>query len=286
MLGEAALKLTSTVTDQKAAAIFCKGVTAFFLIKLLLARVVLEDIAAHHVFSKPSAFPGKLIYFGASWGVDNITFFTRITLLFLCWVIVVKSNYIMAAITAWLSFSFYLIAFPMANGADQIMISLLIFAIPLSAAPVIRHEIASTIQNGIYNASRLFCRLYVCSIYLISGLDKLESESWRAGDAIMYTGKLRYMVPPGLQGLFPEGETTTLMLSWCIILFELAFPVLVWFRISRMWVLLAGVIFHILIAVFLSLPDFALIMILSYLIFLRDEDYQGVIKLVSRKKDV
>jgi hypothetical protein len=54
--------------------------------------------------------------------------------------------------------------------------------------------------------------------------------------------------------------------------FELLF-VLVWFRPLRVPILITGVLFHLGIWIVMSLPDFALVMMVSYLVFLTDKDY-------------
>jgi hypothetical protein len=59
------------------------------------------------------------------------------------------------------------------------------------------------------------------------------------------------------------------VLAWLTIGFELAFPVLVWFRATRKWILITGIVFHLTIAVMLGLPEFATVMIVSYTLFFR-----------------
>jgi hypothetical protein len=58
------------------------------------------------------------------------------------------------------------------------------------------------------------------------------------------------------------------VIAWFTILFELNFAILIWIKEFRGFVLLIGVVFHLAIAIFLSLPDFGLIMLIAYLPFL------------------
>lgn len=73
-----------------------------------------------------------------------------------------------------------------------------------------------------------------------------------------------------------KGKVTQLVMGWLTIGFELGFVVLVWFKRTRILVLCIGVIFHLVIIVMLTLPDFGVIMILSYLVFMKDSDYRRI----------
>ena len=66
------------------------------------------------------------------------------------------------------------------------------------------------------------------------------------------------------------------------ILFELAFVVLVWFKKTRIPILIIGIFFHLFIWIVMSLPDFATTMIISYILFLKDTDYHRLPARVRR----
>ena len=79
------------------------------------------------------------------------------------------------------------------------------------------------------------------------------------------------MFNPAFAGIF-DNPAVQLILSWLTILFELAFAVLVWFKKTKIPMLVMGIVFHFFIWIVLSLPDFAAVMIVSYIIFLDDAD--------------
>jgi hypothetical protein len=248
---------------------------------MLLSLGVVTDIATYHTFSTPKSGVTALLYSPIGWAIDNVTVFLRLSMVFLGWVLFVRPNYFMSIVVVAIALCFYFISFPVANGSDQVMLSLLLFAIPICAAPeIVRSEKLQVVQTGLYNFSRLFCMIYICSIYFISGLDKIGSESWRSGEAITFVSKLKYMVAPALVDSFPTGEGMKMILS----VFELSFSVLVWLRQTRLWVLLFGIVFHFVIFFVLTLPDFGLIMILSYLIFLNDSDYERFKRFLQIRK--
>jgi hypothetical protein len=277
MLEGFANTLTRPIKDRIAVAVFYKSLVAYFFLKMFLSRSVLTDIAGYHTFSNPRGSISSLLYSPVTWAIDNVTVFLRLSMVFLVWVLFVRPNYFMSLVVAATAMCFYFISYPVANGSDQVMISLLLFAIPLCAAPEItRNEKLMVMQSGLYQFSRAFCMIYICSVYFIAGLDKIASESWRSGEAIAYISKLRYMVAPGFADSFPTNAGVKMTLSWIVIVFELAFSILVWFKQTRRWILLFGVVFHLTIFFILSLSDFGLVMILSYLIFLTDEDYSWI----------
>lgn len=283
MFARLAETLTKPISDRLATAVFYKSLVFYFFLKLLLSRTVIIDIATYHTYSSPRGGIMALLYSPVNWAVDNISVFLRLSLVFLAWVMVVRLNYLMSVMVAAIALCSYLISFPIASGADQVLLSLFLFAVPMCAAPEIKyHEKLQVAQSGLYHFSRLFCMIYICSIYFISGLDKILSESWRSGDAITAVGRLHYMVAPAFRDAFPEGMGVKMFLSWLVIVFELLFPLFVWFRKTRVWLLSIGVIFHLVIFFVLSLPDFGLMMILTYLVFFRDEDYAWIRKVVAR----
>jgi hypothetical protein len=101
------------------------------------------------------------------------------------------------------------------------------------------------------------------------------SETWRTGEAFAYIEHLEFMYNPALQGFFSSPYWNAVV-AWSTILFELLFALLIWNNRMRIPLLLVGTVFHLFIWFSLNLPDFSLIMILSYLIFLRDSDYHRI----------
>ena len=113
---------------------------------------------------------------------------------------------------------------------------------------------------------RLF-QVQLVGIYFFSGFHKLASPDWYRGEALYYafqqTQWLR--VPAGLlEHPLPVGA-----LSYGVLLFELLlFPVLVWMRPTRGPILVAGVAFHVGIALSMKVFVFGEIMPILYSCFL------------------
>ena len=263
-------RLTATFHHEASINVFCKALYFFLVFKIVYywgtPALILEYIPVRET----SSWMSSLILLPARLASTSYLLFALIFLVILTVAIVIRRNYLLAIAIAWFGWNFYIITFPASNGGDYILIMLSFLAIPMCSYPRANDEIIFFMQKVGHNGGLVMCQLQVALIYLISGLDKIESELWRTGDSIQYIDKLSFLVNPNLSHWLLPGDLMPFILSWLVIIFELSFPILVWFREFRPFVLVAGVIFHLCIAIFLSLPDFGLIMIIAYIPFLTD----------------
>jgi hypothetical protein len=163
------------------------------------------------------------------------------------------------------------------DGSDYILLMLLFFIIPLSAFPRMRNEKLYILQKAIYNTALVGCQIQIGLIYFLSGLNKITTRAWQTGEAFKHIAKLDFLINPYVTDYFPDNYLEGFLASWVIILFELLFIFLIWWKESR-WIMLAtGVVMHLFIWIVLSLPDFGIIMIISYLIFLGKEPRQDTV---------
>jgi hypothetical protein len=106
----------------------------------------------------------------------------------------------------------------------------------------------------------------VCLIYLSSGLWKLHAPDWRDGSALHYVLSSNLFqrfpsdVPPSLAFVTAVGNYSTLV--W-----EILFPLLVAWRRTRPWALLAGVGFHLGIWATMEVGPFSWVLVATYLAF-------------------
>lgn len=224
---------------------------------------------------------GKLVLALAFLANYNIDAFYIIAILFLILAFFIRVNYACTSLFFWLTVNLYVVVLPFANGSDLVLFMLAIWCIPMAQVPKLKSEIGQTLQRTALNTSTILCQLMVVFIYLVSGLDKVKSEAWRTGEAFEYIINLNTLYHPAFTGLF-EHPILQGLLSWITIAFELTFVVLVWYKKTRLPILVIGIIFHLFIWIVLSLPDFALIMMISYIIFLKDDDIARLKTFVKR----
>jgi hypothetical protein len=264
--------------DQKqnvfAVSVFCKALVVFVIVKIGMIWTVSSSIVALHKFIPSSLFVVRILFSPAQWASEHLTLFYSFSLVFLVVILFIRWNYINGLVFFLLVINLYRINLPITNGSDYVLFMLAFWAMLMSRWPILKNENGNAPLILLFNISVVLCQLQIVFIYLISGWDKVTSRIWRSGDAIDYITHLDFFFSQPFG--FPNNHFINLSLSWITIAFELAFVSLVWFNRTRKVVLVLGVLFHLIIWFMLSLPDFALIMIISYLIFLKDEDYKSV----------
>ncbi|MGK2949038.1 MAG: HTTM domain-containing protein [Acidimicrobiales bacterium] len=104
--------------------------------------------------------------------------------------------------------------------------------------------------------------------YALSAWAKLRGDTWHDGTALAFALRIedleRFAAP---EWLFEQGVLLNLV-TWAALLFEASFIYLVWQRRWRLWVLGAGVAFHLGIDLFLDIGYFSIAIWLAYLAFL------------------
>lgn len=118
-------------------------------------------------------------------------------------------------------------------------------------------------------------RLIMCQIayiYWFSAIAKLRNPEWLGGFAIAN------VLSSPIYSEWPMRIPTylSLPLSWCTLLFEFSFPVLIWFERWRRKLLVVGVLFHLGIEVTMTIPMFSAIMLTTYALLLNDEDLRAL----------
>ena len=273
--------LVRDFNEPATARLFFRALVLLTFVKILMLWPFSHSVMNHHNITLPRSWFGKIILAPSFLANDNVDIFFAISLVFLVVAFFLRPNYFTTVLFFWLTFNLYIVYLPFANGADLVLFMLALWCIPIATKPAFKSETGSIIQKTCHNAGIILCQLQVIFIYLVSGWDKLNSEAWRSGDAIDYVIHLRNLYNPWFAGMF-EDPGLQMVLSWMTILFELAFVVLVWFKKTRIPILIIGIFFHLFIWIVMSLPDFAITMIISYILFLKDTDYHRLPARVRR----
>jgi hypothetical protein len=266
---------TDDFREPESVRIFFKALVVFALVKMILIWPVCRIILSHHTLSLPASIPGRIFLAPAFLANKYPDMFFVLGISLVLIMLIVRSGMAFRALFFCLTFNLYIIGFPISDGADVVLFMLGFWSIPLVQPRQLKSPIIQLIRTVLFNLALLFAQLQIVFIYAVSGLDKLLSETWRSGKAFAYIEHLEFLYNPVLPGIFGN-PFWNVIFSWSTMLFELLFTLLIWNSRMRLPMLLVGTVFHLFIFVVLSLPDFALIMILSYLIFLRDLDYRKI----------
>jgi ABC-type cobalt transport system substrate-binding protein len=256
--------------QERSTTFFLKAIMIFTLLRLLHLWSLASVIFYEETIQIPDSVLIKAIFLPAFVAPYNINLFLGLSVLFILIAIFLKPNYIVNGLFFWLVLNLLKLKFPLSNGSDYVLVLFALYAIPLAGTKW-KHPAAV----GSFNTARLLIQWQIVLIYLISGLDKLRSETWRTGQAFQYISQIEFMFNPFFSGLF-ESPTVQIASSWLTIIFELSFVIFVYMKRTRLAILCVGLMFHLIIWLMLSLPDFASVMIIGYLIFLTDADYKRV----------
>jgi hypothetical protein len=267
----------SSEKNVKAAAVFCRVMVVFVLIKIFFIWNASLTLVSYYHFSEPGSLAGKIIFLPSLLANDYLNSVYIAFTVVLIVLLVLPWNYISGILFFWITFNLYRLNIPVMNGSDNVQLALAGCMIFMTMRPRVKQSILSGLQVTVFNMAVIFAQLIVVCIYFISGWDKLLTESWRTGEALAMIAQRELYA--GVWGLaILDNAVACCILAWATVVFELAFVVLVWFRKFRLPVLIAGVLFHLVIAFALTLYDFSLVMIASYFIFLTNADYIKVLR--------
>ncbi|MBL7858220.1 MAG: HTTM domain-containing protein [Cyclobacteriaceae bacterium] len=257
--------------------LFIKALNLYAILKLLVLWPAMRLIGQHYNQHVPTTVKGKLLLAPKIVAVFSIDLFFGLALLLFAVIFLLRPRYFLLIVFCWISFNFYLITLPLANGSDILLYVLAFWSVFMIAYPGFENKILHAGQNVIANLGWLACQMQVVIIYFVSGADKVMSPIWRSGEAIDYVTHFDILFPSYLTFLQGQ-EWINLVVSWFTITFELGFVVFVWFRKTRILFLVTGILFHLCIAVMLSIPEFSLLMILSYITFLKENEAERLVK--------
>ncbi|MDJ0728656.1 MAG: Vitamin K-dependent gamma-carboxylase [Crocosphaera sp.] len=126
-------------------------------------------------------------------------------------------------------------------------------------------------------------QISIALIYPFSAIDKLYSDlAWREGSIMyyisLYDAWFRFTDVDLLHNYF-----LSIMTTYSALILEFMFPILVWFKRTKYWILSMMALFHISIAIVMNefVLQFSLVMLISYILFL---DSEAIKKIVSKFK--
>ncbi|MCA9805275.1 MAG: HTTM domain-containing protein [Cyanobacteria bacterium HKST-UBA02] len=123
-------------------------------------------------------------------------------------------------------------------------------------------------------------RFQIAIVYAQSSLAKLEGESWWNGTAVYYALHMQDFSKFPVPFIF-DSIPAIQFATWSTLLIEIALFTLIWIRDLRYYVLAAGVVLHLGIDWSMNLPFFEILMIASYVVFIKPEDVERFVRFVG-----
>ncbi|MEW7277773.1 HTTM domain-containing protein [Aquimarina sp. 2201CG1-2-11] len=174
------------------------------------------------------------------------------------------------------------------NGGDNILKIVLIYMVfmntysYLSIKPLkYRNQRINEFSNFISNLGGLSICIHLCLVYFISAIHKIHADVWFNGIATYYilAGE-RFNGTPWNIALVKNGLFVTLS-TYGTIIIELLFPFLVWFNQTKKLFIIAAILLHTGIAIFMMLYDFQLIFIVLQGFFFTNSQWLSLIERVK-----
>ncbi|MBM7167595.1 HTTM domain-containing protein [Streptomyces sp. G44] len=149
----------------------------------------------------------------------------------------------------------------------------------LSAGDSMRYRIVSLLHH----AGLMAVTLQVCTVYLVSGMYKVQGEHWQDGTALYYILRVNEFGWPGVNHILYENSVLVVLMTYGTVFFQLAFAFLLLNRTLRPFAVAGGVLMHLGIAIHMAgLITFSLTMIGIELLIMGDDHYLRLRKIVRR----
>lgn len=126
-------------------------------------------------------------------------------------------------------------------------------------------------------------RFQLALLYASAGLYKLFGVHWLPGEAMYYILNVEAFMLPWQQQSIAENSWLLVFGTWGAMLYQLSFPVLIWFPKLRWPMLLLGTGMHLFIGVGMGLMDFAAAMIVAYTVFYPEAHARKLLGVFGRK---
>ncbi len=129
----------------------------------------------------------------------------------------------------------------------------------------------------IHSVALNLMRIQLCVIYFYSGISKLKGVRWWNGSAIWDVFTMEGLVRWDLSFIayFPHILVAACYLT---ILWEVYFPALIWTKVARLPLIIVGVLMHIGFGIFINIPNFGVLIVSLYILFLREEELNWLLQ--------
>jgi len=124
-------------------------------------------------------------------------------------------------------------------------------------------------------------RLQLLLAYAATGLHKLTGTHWLDGTALGIVATDPAYGPLWL-AQFP---TAAMALTWAVLVFQLTFPIAVWFRRTRVPWMVIGIAFHLGTAFALGIAEMAFAFLAAYPIWLNEEEAARITRVLLGRRE-
>lgn len=158
------------------------------------------------------------------------------------------------------------------------------FTYPIGWIKIKWNEKIKPILQSIKSIATAGLLIQVAFVYFFTALAKLQGKLWLNGTAVYYTMRVDEFRASSWNISLTENHYFVVFSTYFTLIWELAFPFLVWFAPTRLWILLGGILLHTGIFIFMRIDNFSWIMIATYFIFIPNTDYQRFFAWLTKQR--
>ncbi len=149
------------------------------------------------------------------------------------------------------------------TGGSYLLNQFLLFNCFLSTTYHVQQNWPSSLKVIMHNFAGLAIIIQVCLVYLLSAIAKCNNAQWLNGTALYALSNVHhYFLYVGSSK--PSFDWLFVFLNYVVIIYQLFFPTLIFFRRVKKPIILIGVAMHLYIALVMGLVEFGLVMIIAY----------------------
>jgi hypothetical protein len=115
-------------------------------------------------------------------------------------------------------------------------------------------------------------QIQFCMVYFFSALEKIRNQFWYYGEALLQISYDQLSIWPGV--ILIRNPFFAFFGNYYTIFFELLFPILIWTNFPRRYLLLGGLIFHLMILATISAVFFPFVMLVNLTLFLTNPNLE------------
>jgi hypothetical protein len=161
------------------------------------------------------------------------------------------------------------------NGGDNLFKFVVLYMVFINSYEYFVIKKSAKIKSGLSNlvsnlAAYSIC-IHLCLVYFISAIHKIHADVWFNGVANYYIlSSERFRGTPYNTSLARSGLFVTLT-TYFTILVELFYPVLIWLKKTRILMIIAALVLHIGIYIFMMIYDFQIVFMVIQGFFIPDK---------------
>lgn len=140
------------------------------------------------------------------------------------------------------------------------------------------NQVGSDVRSLMGSVAYRLAQLQLCLIYAFGGCEKLRGSHWWQGEAV-WDMMANIQIARFDATWLAHFPSLIVIMTFAALIWEIYFPVLVWVKVLRPYVLLMGVIMHLTIMIAVDLPYFSLLMISTYVLFLEPAQVTRLFKI-------